>query len=64
MKDNISRREFFKRSFYTGTALSLAVSGCVLGRRTGKEAGTEMSAWCITYTSFHVPTHFGTVTFE
>jgi len=31
------------------------------GKKDGK---TEMSAWCITYRSFHVPTHFGTVTFE
>ena len=29
-----------------------------------KDGRTEMSAWCLTYKSFHVPTHFGTVTFE
>jgi hypothetical protein len=31
------------------------------GKKDGK---SEMSAWCITYKGFHVPSHFGTVTFE
>jgi arylsulfatase A-like enzyme len=35
-RDHISRREFFKRSVYAGAGLSLAVSGCDKGRRTGK----------------------------
>lgn len=36
MNKKISRREFLERSVYAGTALSLAVSGCAMGRRTGK----------------------------
>jgi len=29
-----------------------------------KDGESEMSAWCLTYRRFHVPSHFGTVTFE
>ncbi|MGB2956833.1 MAG: sulfatase-like hydrolase/transferase, partial [Anaerolineales bacterium] len=36
MNDNISRRDFLERSVYAGAALSLAVSGCTMGRRNGK----------------------------
>jgi len=35
-KDKISRREFLRRSVYAGTALSLAVSGCAMGRGTAR----------------------------
>ena len=48
MNNNISRREFFKRSFYAGTALSLAVSGCEMGRRTGKRVGKPNIVFVIT----------------
>jgi hypothetical protein len=48
MNNNISRREFFKRSIYAGTALSLAVSGCEMGRRTGKHAGKPNIVFVIT----------------
>jgi len=33
-------------------------------RTIGTRTPAEMSSWCVTYTSFHVPTRFGTVTFE
>ncbi len=46
--DNISRREFLKRSIYAGTALSAAVSGCALGRQTGKEAGKPNIVFVLT----------------
>jgi len=29
-----------------------------------KDGQTEKTAWCLTYRHFHVPSHFGTVTFE
>ena len=48
MNNNISRREFFKRSIYAGTALSLAVSGCEMGRRTGKRVGKPNIVFVIT----------------
>ena len=33
-------------------------------RNARAEEPQELSAWCYTYTDWHVPTHFGTVTFE
>jgi len=46
--DNISRREFLGWSVYAGTALSLAVSGCAMGRRTGKGAGKPNIVFVLT----------------
>ena len=36
----------------------------VRNRNARGDSPLEMSAWCLTYTSFHVPSHFGTVEFE
>ncbi len=48
MKNNISRREFLKRSVYTGTALSLTMSGCNPGRRTGGKVGKPNIVFVLT----------------
>ena len=47
-RDKISRRKFLERSLYAGTSLSLAVSGCTKGWRTGRRAGKPNIVFVLT----------------